>query len=57
MAYQTWELRENGLVVKSVSLMHLNNQYVRQGDLDLHELFTVEDCTDEVPRSRGRSRL
>lgn len=48
MAYQTWVLRENGLDVKSVSLMHLNNQYVRQGDLDLHELFTVEDCTDEV---------
>lgn len=48
MAYQTWVLRENGLNVKSVSLMHLNNQYERHGDLDLSKLFTVEDCTDEV---------
>ena len=48
MAYQTWVLMRSGLNVKSVSLMHLNNQYVRQGELDLRQLFTVEDCTDEV---------
>ena len=29
MAYQTWVLSHCGLSVKSVSLMHLNNQYVR----------------------------
>ena len=48
MAYQTWVLMQCGLNVKSVSLMHLNNQYVRQGELDLHQLFVVEDCSDEV---------
>ena len=48
MAYQTWVLMRCGLNVKSVSLMHLNNQYVRQGELDLQQLFVVEDCTDEV---------
>ena len=29
MAYQTWVLMHCGLNVKSVSLMHVNNQYVR----------------------------
>lgn len=48
MAYQAWVLTHCGLNVKSVSLMHLNNQYVRQGELDLQQLFTVEDCTEEV---------
>lgn len=48
MAYQAWVLFHCGLNIKSVSLMHLNNQYVRQGELDLQQLFTVEDCTEEV---------
>ena len=48
MAYQTWLLLQCGLNVKSVSLMHLNNQYVRHGELNLQQLFVVEDCTDEV---------
>lgn len=48
MAYQAWVLTHCGLNVKSVSLMHLNNQYVRQGELDLQQLFTVEDCAEVV---------
>lgn len=48
MAFQTWVLRRCGLNVKSVALMHLNNQYVRRGDLDLQELFVIEDCTEQV---------
>ena len=48
MAFQTWLLQRCGLNVKSVGLMHLNNQYVRHGDLDLQQLFVVEDCTEEV---------
>lgn len=48
MAYQAWVLGKCGMNVKSVGLMHLNNEYVRQGELDLRRLFVVEDCTDEV---------
>lgn len=48
MAYQAWVLSHCGLNIKSVSLMHLNNHYVRQGELDLQQLFTVEDCTEDV---------
>lgn len=48
MAYQVWVLTKCGMAVKNVSLMHLNGQYVREGELDLHQLFTVEDCTETV---------
>jgi len=47
-AYQCWVLTNCGLNVKSVNLMHLNNKYVRQGELDLQELFVVHDITDDV---------
>ena len=46
--YQTWVLQQCGLNVKSTSLMHLNRDYRRQGDLDLQELFVVEDISAEV---------
>ena len=53
MAYQAWVLVRCGLNVKSVSLMHLNNAYMREGELDLQQLFVVEDCTDEVFAMQG----
>lgn len=48
VAYQCWVVQQCGYEVKSASLMHLNKEYVRSGNLDLRQLFTVEDCTDEV---------
>ncbi len=48
MAYQTWVVQQCALAVKSVSLMHLNSGYVREGELDLKQLFVVRDCTVEV---------
>lgn len=48
IAFQIWLLEECGLSVKSTSLMHLNSKYVRKGNLDIHELFMLEDVTDET---------
>lgn len=48
MAYQCWLIHQCGYRVNSVSLMHINNGYVREGNLDLQKLFTVEDHTQEV---------
>ena len=36
------------LKIKKCYLMFLNNKYVRQKDLDISELFSIEDITDEV---------
>lgn len=48
MAFQAWLLGKCGMNVKGVGLMHLNGSYVRRGELDLRELFAVEDCSEEV---------
>jgi len=48
MAYQCWLLEKCGLTVRSVSLMHIDNSYVRHGMLELDKLFIVKDCTDRV---------
>lgn len=48
MAYQCWVVEQCGYAVASVSLMHINSSYVRQGSLDLHGLFEVEDHTADV---------
>ena len=43
MAYQYYVLANCGLNVRSVSLMELNRTYVRHGDLDIQQLFTLTD--------------
>jgi len=48
MAYQYYVLTNCGLNVRSVSLMNLNSSYVRQGELDIKQLFVLTDCTDSV---------
>jgi hypothetical protein len=47
-AFQYHVLTSCGMNAKKVSIMHINNQYERQGDIDLHHLFTLVDCTDTV---------
>lgn len=48
MAYQCWVVRQCGYEINSVSLMHINTDYVRFGELDLEQLFVLEDHTDIV---------
>lgn len=46
MAFQYYVLTKAGLKISGVYNMHINNQYVRHGELDLKQLFTIEDCTE-----------
>ena len=48
MAFQYYILKNCGLPVESVWNMHINNKYVRQGELNLQEFFTLEDCTEKI---------
>ncbi|MBR6701532.1 MAG: DUF2779 domain-containing protein [Clostridia bacterium] len=48
MAFQCYVLRQNGLDIKGVYNLHLNSDYIRNGELNLKELFTLEDCTQIV---------
>lgn len=48
VAFQCYVLSKSGYKVNSCNLVHINNQYVRQGDLELDKLFAIEDMTQEV---------
>ena len=50
MAFQYYVLKRCGINVKRVFLMHLNNKYVRHGELDLKELFTLKEFTEDVKK-------
>ena len=48
ISYQRYVLTKLGYNVKKVYLMHLNREYIRHGDLDLKQLFKIEDKTKEA---------
>ncbi len=43
-----WYALSKVLNLKHAYVMHINNQYVRDGELNIEELFTIEDVTDMV---------
>ena len=47
-AYQYYVLTKLGYTVKRVCIVHINNQYVRSGVLDIQQLFRTEDITDDA---------
>lgn len=48
MAFQNYVLTRAGVSVDHIYNMHIDNSYVRQGELDLHGLFKIEDFTEET---------
>lgn len=38
-----WVLKQNGIIIDQIYIIHLNASYVRQKDLDPHELFVISD--------------
>lgn len=47
-AIQDWVLRKSGVNVLSISLAHINNQFVYAGDGDYDGLFKENDLTEDV---------
>lgn len=48
VAFQYFVITRSGLPLKRVSLVHVNNQYVRHGDLDIRKLFAIEPMTERL---------
>lgn len=48
VSFQKYCCEKAGLKVRKCHLMYLNNDYVREGDLDYQELFCLEDITNRV---------
>lgn len=53
MAAQRYAFEGAGYKIRKSILMHINSDYVRKGDLDIKELFHLEDCTAEVKEFMG----
>jgi hypothetical protein len=48
LAFQYILLKDCGLKIRSANLMHLNKDYVRQGELDIDKLFVSDDLTEQL---------
>ena len=47
-AIQYHTITNSGVDLKDISIVHINNQYTREGELDIHQLFTIESVYDQV---------
>ena len=48
VAIQFYVLGQCGLLISGAYLVHINNQYMRQGAIDVKQLFTGEDVLEEA---------
>ena len=53
LAFQVVLLRQHGMPIRRASVVHLNPGYVRQGDLDIEQVFTTVDVTTRVDQKSG----
>ena len=47
-AIQYYTILNSGINLKDISIVYINNQYVREGKLKIDELFTIESVKDRV---------
>jgi len=48
VAVQYFVITGAGVDITGASLVHIDNTYERRGELDIHQLFNIEDMTEEV---------
>ena len=48
VAFQKWVLTQCGIRVAGTFLVCINNEYVRHGEVDIHQLFKINDISDAV---------
>ena len=54
LAFQTAVLEGSGLKVRNISVIHVNNQYVRHGEIKSKEITAFTDITEAV-RAKGEA--
>ena len=47
-AIQYYTITNSGIDLKDISIVHINNQYTKEGALAIHQLFTIESVYDQV---------
>jgi len=48
LSFQKYVFENAGYQIKNCKVLHLNNQYIRRGELNIRELFTEVDVTNMV---------
>jgi len=48
VSFQRYCCQKAGLEIRKCFLVHINNQYVKSGDIEPEKLFTTEEITDQV---------
>lgn len=54
LAFQTTVLEGTGLRVRNISVIHVNNEYVRHGDIKADQITALADITEQV-RAKGEA--
>ncbi len=49
-ALQYYILKEAGLKINSFSLIHINDQYIREDNIDINKLFVITNVSEEVEK-------
>lgn len=47
-ALQYYVITNSGIDLKDISIVYINNQYVKNGEVDVNKLFTIESVLDSV---------
>jgi len=55
IAFQKYTYENAGVKIRKCFLMHINNQYVRHGDIEPDKLFVTEDITDVVEKLQKKT--
>jgi hypothetical protein len=55
-AFQYYILQNLGYTVVSCNIVYINNRYIRHGELDIHQLFTIVDITEDAKRLQSTVR-
>jgi len=53
-AIQYYILTNAGIDLKDISIVYINNQYIKNGDLDINELFSIESVLAEIINSLAK---
>lgn len=48
LAIQCYVLQQLGYTVASINIAYINNEYIREDELDINKLFNIENVTDQV---------
>lgn len=48
LAFQLEVLEGNGLEIRQIFVIHVNNEYIRKGNIDVKELAKITEVTDKV---------